>query len=134
MSVKTVLTCPLGSKCEEVKDGAIHRCAWYVQMAGSDPQSGQERSDNACAMAWMPILLVENSRQQIRTTAAVESFRNETATSNDETRKLMVVATALARQPSGPALGAAKPGHLVDRAPLGTAPAGPALVQPFAGG
>jgi hypothetical protein len=30
-------------------------------------------------MAWIPILLVENSQQQRSTSAAVESFRNEMA-------------------------------------------------------
>jgi hypothetical protein len=30
-------------------------------------------------MAWVPILLVENSAQQRSTAAAVESFRNEVA-------------------------------------------------------
>ena len=96
MDVKPTLSCPLGSKCEEVRDNQLFRCAWLVQMAGTDPTTGAQRDDKACAMAWMPILLVENSRQQIRTTAAVESFRNETAQGNEETRKLMVVATAMA--------------------------------------
>lgn len=100
MAIETVLTCPLGSKCEEVRDNAIHRCAWLVQVAGQDPQTGEQQDKKGCAMSWLPILLVENSRQQVRTTAAVESFRNETAQGNAETRQLMVVATAMARSPA----------------------------------
>jgi hypothetical protein len=104
MSIKTVLTCPLGSKCEEVKDGAIHRCAWHVHMAGTDPSTGEQHNDTGCAMSWMPILLVENSRQQVRTTATLESFRNETVAATETTQKILMVATALARPQQGAAL------------------------------
>ena len=76
MEIKTVLTCPLGSKCEEVKDGAIHRCAWYTTLAGTNPNTGEQTDEHGCAMAWVPMLLVENSMQQRSTSAAVESFRN----------------------------------------------------------
>lgn len=100
--IKTVLTCPLGSTCEEVRDGEVKRCAWYVKMRGSDPSTGEEKDESACAMSWLPLLLVENSRQQVRTTGAVESFRNETAKANVETRQVMMVAAALSRpQQSG---------------------------------
>lgn len=112
MSLKTVLTCPLGSKCEEIRDNAIHRCAWSVQMRGQDPTTGDERDDRACAMAWMPILLVENSRQQGRTTAAVESFRNETTSANEASQRFLMVASRLASgapglpsAPASPAIG-----------------------------
>jgi hypothetical protein len=84
MDIKTVLTCPLGSKCEEVKDGAIHRCAWFIQMAGTDPTTGKEVDQRNCSMAWMPILLVENSGQQRKTGAAIESFRNEVVSTNQQ--------------------------------------------------
>lgn len=77
MSIETVLTCPLGSKCEEIKDNKIHRCAWYTQLAGKDPLTGNDVDKWGCAMAWTPILMVENSMQQRNTKAAIESFRNE---------------------------------------------------------
>ena len=78
MEIKTVLTCPLGAKCEEVKDGAIHRCAWYTKLAGTNPNTGEVMDEQGCAMAWLPMLMIENSMQQRSTSAAVESFRNET--------------------------------------------------------
>lgn len=99
MEIKQAVSCPLGSQCEEIRDNTAYRCAWFVQMAGKDPSTGQDLDKKGCAMAWMPILLVENSRQQVRTTAAVESFRNETVEGNEETRKLMVVAAAMGRMP-----------------------------------
>jgi len=43
--IKTVLTCPLGAKCEEIKDGAIHRCAWYTKLAGTNPNTGESMDE-----------------------------------------------------------------------------------------
>lgn len=83
MSIETILTCPLGSKCEEVKDGKIHRCAWSIELDGTNPTTGESAKERACAMTWMPILLIENSKQQRSTSAAVESFRNEMVSSNN---------------------------------------------------
>lgn len=89
MQLKTELTCPLGSKCEEIKDGAIQRCAWFIELAGRNPNTGEEKNERGCAMAWMPVLLVENAMQQRSTSAAVESFRNEMVRSNDASQQLL---------------------------------------------
>ena len=89
MEIKTVLTCPLGSKCEEIKDGAIHRCAWYTKLAGVNPNTGEQTDEAACSMAWLPMLLIENSMQQRSTSAAVESFRNETMQANQSSQLLL---------------------------------------------
>lgn len=82
MSIETVLTCPLGSKCEEVKDGKVHRCAWFTKMAGQNPQTGEQTDESGCAMTWLPVLLVENARTNRGTASAVESFRNEMVKAN----------------------------------------------------
>ena len=89
MEIKTVLTCPLGAKCEEIKDGAIHRCAWYTKLAGTNPNTGEQTDEAACSMAWLPMLLIENSMQQRSTSAAVESFRNETMQANQSSQLLL---------------------------------------------
>ena len=89
MEIKTVLTCPLGAKCEEIKDGAIHRCAWYTKLAGTNPNTGEQTDEQGCAMSWMPMLLIENSMQQRSTSAAVESFRNEMASANQSSQQLL---------------------------------------------
>ena len=89
MEIKTVLTCPLGAKCEEIKDGAIHRCAWYTTLAGTNPNTGDKVDEKGCAMAWLPMLMIENSMQQRSTSAAVESFRNETMQANQSSQLLL---------------------------------------------
>ena len=88
--MKTILSCPLGHKCEEARDGAIHRCAWFTKLAGQLPD-GSQADEQGCAMAWLPVLLVENARVVRGTSAAVESFRNEVVSANsiiDSVRRL----------------------------------------------
>ena len=88
--MKTILSCPLGHKCEEARDGAIHRCAWFTKLAGQLPD-GSQADEQGCAMAWLPVLLVENARVVRGTSAAVESFRNDVVSANsiiDSVRRL----------------------------------------------
>jgi len=91
MEIKTVLTCPLGAKCEEIKDNAIHRCAWFQTLAGTNPNTGEQIDEKGCAIAWMPMLMIENSMQQRSTSAAVESFRNETVQANQKTQQILML-------------------------------------------
>lgn len=90
MEIKTVLTCPLGAKCEEIKDGAIHRCAWYTKLVGTNPNTGEVIDEHGCAMSWLPMLMIENSMQQRSTSAAVESFRNEMTSANQTSQQLLL--------------------------------------------
>jgi hypothetical protein len=80
--------CPLDSfrPCKELE------CAWFIQVRGTNPNTGKEVDEWACSMAWLPVLLIENSQQQRQTGAAVESFRNEMVRAN-ETGQQMLVAT-----------------------------------------
>jgi len=90
MEIKTILTCPLGAKCEEIKDNAIHRCTWYTKLAGVNPNTGEQIDEHGCAIAWLPMLTIENSMQQRSTSAAVESFRNEMTTANQTSQQLLL--------------------------------------------
>lgn len=90
MELKTVLSCPLGHKCQEIKDGEIHQCAWYIKMAGENPQTGEIVDEHGCSMVWMPVLLVENAKTNRGTAAAVESFRNEMVEANQQTHAALI--------------------------------------------
>jgi hypothetical protein len=87
-NLETVLTCPLGATCEEIKDNKIHRCLWYVTVQGSetDSKTGEvvSKDKTACAMEWMPILQIEMSKTNRGQTTALESFRNETVKRQDD--------------------------------------------------
>tara|TARA_R100001460_G_scaffold39652_1_gene74488 strand:- start:1409 stop:1708 length:300 start_codon:yes stop_codon:yes gene_type:complete len=65
-------------------------CAWFIQIRGTNPNTGEEVDDWGCAMAWMPMLLIENAQQSRQTGAAVESFRNEMVKSNDLNRDILI--------------------------------------------
>lgn len=54
-----------------------HKCAFYIQVVGANPQTGEMINRFDCAIAWMPILMIENSNEQRKTAASVQSFRNE---------------------------------------------------------
>lgn len=79
--------CPLFKKpCIE------HKCAWYIQVRGLHPQTGEEFDRYDCTMVIQPILLIENSQQQRQTGAAIESLRNEMVRF-DEVKQQMYVET-----------------------------------------
>lgn len=90
MKIEPKANCPLNGfePCKKLD------CAWFLQIRGTHPQSGEEIDDWGCSIAWMPILLIENSRQQAQTGAAVESFRNEMVRSNEVSQQVLL-ATAV---------------------------------------
>lgn len=81
--IETVLTCPLGSKCEEIKDNKLHRCAWYTEMKGTNPQTGEAVDEKACAIAWLPLMQVEVAQAGRGARDAVVSMREETIKRQD---------------------------------------------------
>ena len=65
--------CPmLGKTC------IVLQCAWFTKVQGTNPQTGKDIEDWGCAVAWLPMLAIENSQTNRMSGAAVESFRNET--------------------------------------------------------
>jgi len=86
MKLEVKSNCPLNNfePCKQLD------CAWFVHMRGADPNTGKEVDDYACAIAWTPMLLVENAAQSRQTGAAVESFRNEMVKGAQESQKLLL--------------------------------------------
>jgi hypothetical protein len=77
--------CPLLKKpCIE------HQCAWYIQLRGTHPQTGEPMDQFDCTMVMQPLLMIENSQQQRQTGAAVESFRNEMVKANESSQDLLM--------------------------------------------
>ena len=71
----TVITCPLGSECEEIRDNKLHRCRWFIKMQGTDAQ-GKAHDEWNCAMSWQPILQLEVAMTNRQTASSVQSMRN----------------------------------------------------------
>ena len=61
-----------------------------MKIRGSNPNTGEEIDDYGCSMAWLPVLMIENSQQQRSTGAAVESFRNEMVKSNETSQHVLM--------------------------------------------
>ena len=91
MEFKAKANCPLNKfePCKQLE------CAWFIQIRGTNPNTGKDIDEWGCSMAWMPVLMIENSMQQRHTGAAVESFRNEMVKANESTTKLMMLSTGL---------------------------------------
>lgn len=83
MQMKSGNYCPLiKKKCIE------HKCAWFTQVRGLNPNTGAEIDEWACAITWMPLMAIEIAQKENQTGAAVESFRNEVIRTNAENQKL----------------------------------------------
>lgn len=88
MAEKKII-CPMmgGEPCVEdgsIRDGELVSCRFWVTVHGKDPQTGKDIAGGDCAIAWMPVLLIENSKVNRETGAAVESMRNESVTASQQ--------------------------------------------------
>jgi hypothetical protein len=75
--------CPLNNfePCKQLD------CAWFMKIRGKNPNTGEDVDEYGCSMAWLPVLMIENSQQQRSTGAAVESFRNEMVKANEKSQQ-----------------------------------------------
>jgi hypothetical protein len=83
------IICPMmgGELCVEdgaIRNGELVKCRFWVSVMGSNPQTGETVNNGDCAIAWMPVLLIENSKVNRETGAAVESMRNESVTTGQQ--------------------------------------------------
>ena len=86
MKLEVKLNCPLDNfkPCRQLD------CAWFMKVRGNNPNTGEEIDDYGCSVAWLPVLMIENSQQQRQTGAAVESFRNEMVRSNEVSQQVLM--------------------------------------------
>jgi len=100
MAKDAKVICPMmgGDECIEdgaIRNGVLVKCRFWVTVMGKNPQTGETVNNGDCAMAWMPVLLIENSKVNRETGAAVESLRNESVTTGQQvTNALIQVAAA----------------------------------------
>jgi hypothetical protein len=94
MKIEPKANCPLNSfkPCKQLD------CAWFIEIHGMHPNTGEPIKDWGCAMSMMPMMLIENARQQHGTAAAVESFRNEMVKSNETSQKVLLAAANIPQQ------------------------------------
>jgi len=93
MQLKNGTFCPLIKK-----DCVGMQCTWFTRIQGYDINTGNQVDEYQCAIAWMPMLLIENSGQQRQTGAAVESFRNEMVKANQTSQKVLLASLGFQSQ------------------------------------
>ena len=88
MKIEAKPNCPLNGfePCKQLD------CAWFLKIRGANPNTGEEVDEWGCSMAWLPVLMIENSQQQRQTGAAVESFRNEMVKANEVSQQVLIAA------------------------------------------
>jgi len=94
MQIEAKANCPLNgfNPCRQLE------CAWFMKVAGSNPNTGKEVEEWGCSMAWLPIMVLENSQMQRQTGAAVESFRNEMVKNNEVGQRVLLAAAGVPQQ------------------------------------
>jgi len=98
MAKDAKIICPMmgGEECVEdgaIRNGELVKCRFWIHVQGKNPQTGETVSNGDCAMAWTPMLLIENSKVNRETGAAVESFRNEMVKANETNTQVLLAAS-----------------------------------------
>lgn len=89
-----------GTFCPLIKNDCItNKCSWYTQVRGTDPQSGREVDEFACAVAWLPVLLINTAKETREGAAATESLRNQMVQAADTALKAQLGIAGLIRLP-----------------------------------
>lgn len=79
------MACPFnGKKCINGKRedfpkneiGEPATCRFWTGVAGMDPQTGEPVNDHDCAVAWLPMLLIEGANMTRHATASVDKTAN----------------------------------------------------------
>lgn len=93
MRMESKNNCPLNNfnPCK------LTECAWFIQIKGTNPNTGADIDEWGCAQAWLPVLMIENSQQQRQTGAAVESFRNEMVKANEASQELLLATANISK-------------------------------------
>jgi hypothetical protein len=86
MKLESKSQCPLNNfePCKQLE------CAWFLKLRGNNPNTGEPIDEWGCSIAWMPVLLIENSQMGRQTGAAIESFRNEMVRANQTSQEILL--------------------------------------------
>lgn len=80
----------IGEFCPLIKKDCIQlKCKFFCKIAGYNKNTGKDVEEWNCALAFLPMLLIENAGVSRETGAAVESFRNEMVKDNQQRRTVI---------------------------------------------
>ncbi len=68
-----------GTYCPLIRKDCIEfKCKFWTKLVGQHPQIANQTIDQYdCSWKWMPILMIENTKESIGMSASIDSFRNE---------------------------------------------------------
>lgn len=66
--------CPLWQK---PLSKVCHKCEWYINLKGKDPQGEMTLDHWGCAIRWLPILQIETTQQARQAGASSDKVANE---------------------------------------------------------
>ena len=88
MAKDVKVICPImQGECVEdgaIRDGELVACNFWTNVQGQNPQTGEAVNQGGCAITWIPMLLIENTKVNRETGAAVESMRNKNVTTAEQ--------------------------------------------------
>jgi hypothetical protein len=91
--------------CPLIKKPCIkHNCAWYVNVQGENPNTGEKISNSECVVTFLPWLIMDTTKGVRETASAAQETRNEVERSRtasnaraEETMKLLLAQLHQAR-------------------------------------
>jgi hypothetical protein len=70
-----------GEFCPLVRGACVRdACAFWTSVRGTNPQTGVEIDQPACAVAWLPLLILDQTQQVRHQAAAADQARNAVET------------------------------------------------------
>ena len=94
-----------GKFCPLIKRDCVGiKCSWYVQVRGTNPNSGNDVDEWACAVAWTPILLINTANETRVAGAETEALRKEIRTASENALRTQLAIAHLQGVPSLPGL------------------------------
>lgn len=73
---EVIMTCPLGSKCREIKDNKQYKCMWLTKVEGRHPVTGETVNLEQCAIAVMPLLQIDTTKAMWGNTGSLSNIVN----------------------------------------------------------
>jgi len=84
MKIEKGTFCPLiRDKCKGLE------CSWFIQIRGTDPNTGREIDEWECAVTWLPTLLINTANETRMGAAETNKFRNEMVEANRRNQEIM---------------------------------------------
>lgn len=80
-----------GNFCPLIKKDCVGiKCVFFTQLQGKNPNDGTDINEWGCAIAWLPVLLVENSGMHRQTAASIDKLNNNVVNQNMQTQLLLM--------------------------------------------